>query len=112
MTPIYAAAAAPAPNQADAARVRATAIRQARRLRARSLRRRIIAGALAVFVAAWLMIMVALVSGHDPALASKQSAGTSTTTSPSTAGSTTSGSGSSTSGTSSSGAGGVSTHQS
>jgi hypothetical protein len=36
--------------------------------RARLIRRRVIAGALALFVATWLLIAVTLASGHDPAL--------------------------------------------
>jgi uncharacterized membrane protein YgcG len=85
-------------DRADA-RARGQAIRQSRLARARSLRRRIIAGALALFVASWLLITIVLVSGHDPALA-KNSAAT-TTASTSTSGtSTTSGDTSSSSGSS------------
>ncbi len=46
------------------------AIRQARAARTRSIRRRAIAGALALFVATWVWIAAALISGRDPALAS------------------------------------------
>ena len=56
-----------------AARARGQAIRSARLARARKIRRRIIAGALALFVASWLLITLVLVSGHDPALAKKSS---------------------------------------
>jgi cytoskeletal protein RodZ len=55
--------------------------RQARLERARRIRRRVITGALALFVAAWLLIAVALASGHDPALSTKTTA-LSTKTSP------------------------------
>ena len=72
MNPVYAPAPPPTVNAADANRARATAMRRARRIRARSLRRRVVAGALALFVAAWLMITIALVTGHDPALAAKK----------------------------------------
>ena len=46
------------------------------------IRRRVVAGALALFVATWLLITVMLVTGHDPALARQtKSAQTATTTS-------------------------------
>ena len=64
----------------DAARARGQALRTERAARARKLRRRVISGAVALFVAAWLMITIVLVSGHDPALASKTSTGSSATT--------------------------------
>jgi cytoskeletal protein RodZ len=57
-----------------AARARGQALRGARLARARRIRQRIIAGALTVFVAAWLLITLVLVSGHDPALAKHSSA--------------------------------------
>ncbi len=45
------------------------------------IRRRVVAGALALFVATWLLITVILVTGHDPALARQtKSASTQTTT--------------------------------
>jgi hypothetical protein len=66
-----------------AARVRGQAIRSARLARARTLRRRIIAGAVALFVASWLLITLVLVSGHDPALA-KNSSATTVASTPST----------------------------
>ncbi len=80
------------------ARARGQAMRGARLARARMIRRRVIAGALALFVASWLLITIVLVSGHDPALAKKSSAGTvassssPATTTTSTSTSTTSGS--------------------
>ena len=58
-------------TNADAARARGQALRSARVARARSIRRRIVAGSVALFVAAWLLIAIVLVSGHDPALAKK-----------------------------------------
>ncbi len=57
----------------EAARARGQALRSRRAARARTIRRGIISGAVALFVAAWLMIAIVLVSGHDPALARKAS---------------------------------------
>ena len=59
------------------ARARGQALRTARVARARAIRRRIVAGSVALFVAAWLLITLVLVSGHDPALAKKTAASTS-----------------------------------
>lgn len=99
----------PITDDKQAARARGQALRSERAARARKVRRRIISGAVALFVAAWLMITLVLVSGHDPALASKTSTGSSatavastpttttpstTTTTPSTTATTTSVSGS------------------
>ena len=47
---------------------RAANLKAARRQRARRLRRRVVGGAVALFVATWLLITVTLASGHDPAL--------------------------------------------
>ncbi len=66
-------------TQAAAARARGQALRSARTARARSIRRRVISAAIALFVAGWLMIAVVLVSGHDPALASHTSTASSGT---------------------------------
>lgn len=96
----------------------AIAIRQARHARVRMIRRRAIAGVVALFLATWLLITVMLVTGHDPALA-RQTAKAATTSSVSTSSASSSGSsgatststgGQSSSGTSSSGqsSGGVS----
>lgn len=63
-----------------AARARGQALRSERVARARKIRRRVISGAVALFVAAWLMITLVLISGHDPALASKTSTTASVTT--------------------------------
>jgi hypothetical protein len=99
---------------------RGNVVRQARMARVRMIRRRVVGGAATVFVAAWLLIAVVLVSGHDPALARKTAStsavtGTSsasttpatstsaTTTSPSTTASGTTSSGTTSSGTTSSG---------
>jgi hypothetical protein len=79
----------------DSARVRAEAVRQARAARARTLRRRIIGGSVALFVATWLLITIVLVSGHDPALAKNSAATVASSSSPTT--STSSGSTASTS---------------
>ncbi len=87
-----------------AARARGQALRGERAARARKIRRRVISGSVALFVAAWLMITIVLVSGHDPALARKTSTASSATTVASTpsATTTTSGSGSTGSGSSAS----------
>jgi hypothetical protein len=69
--PVFAGSPAPPPPPDDAARARGRAVRQARLMRARSLRQRLIAGGLALFVAAWLAITLALITGHDPALAKR-----------------------------------------
>lgn len=78
------------------ARARGQAIRAARLSRTRMIRRRIMSGAVALFVASWLLITIVLVSGHDPALAKQSSASTvasssspATTTSTTTSGSST-----------------------
>jgi len=86
------------------AQARGRAMRDARLARARMIRRRIIGGAVALFVAAWLLITIVLVSGHDPALARQSSASTVASSSPSTSSSSgsSSGSGSSSTGSSSS----------
>jgi len=103
------------------ARARGQAIRQTRMARARAIRRRIIAGAVALFVASWLLITIVLASGHDPALAKNSSAttvaptpssstssGTSTTSSSSQDGSSTDGSSTGSASNSSSSNGGTS----
>jgi hypothetical protein len=114
----------PITDSKDAARARAQALRAERAARAGKIRRRVIAGAVALFVAAWLMITIALVSGRDPALAGKTSTGspgttvastpsTTTTTTPSTStAATTSGSGSDAGSSGVSGASAVTTSQS
>jgi hypothetical protein len=94
-------------NDPAAARARGQAARQTRLARVRAIRRRIIAGSVALFVASWLLITIVLVSGHDPALAKKASATTAATTG-STTSATSSGSSSSTSSSQSSGSSGVS----
>ena len=68
-------------DNADA-RARGQAMRAARLARARMIRRRIIGGAVALFVASWLLITIVLVSGHDPALAKRSSATTVASSSP------------------------------
>lgn len=83
------------------ARAHGQAIRQARLARVRRIRRRIITGSVALFLAAWLLITVVLVSGHDPALA-KHSSATTAASSSTPATSTTTGSGSGTGATSTS----------
>jgi len=50
----------------------AAGVREARRARTRTLRRRVVAGAVALFLATWVLIAVELVTGHDPALASRK----------------------------------------
>jgi hypothetical protein len=77
----------PTPADRESVRARATAIRQARAIRTRAIRRRVVAGATALFAAAWLTIGVTLVAGRDPALASKTTSAA--TTAQVTAGSST-----------------------
>ena len=89
-------------NNPQDARARGQAMRAARLSRTRMIRRRIISGAVALFVASWLLITIVLVSGHDPALAKQSSATTvastpATTTSSGTTSGTDSGTSSSTS---------------
>lgn len=86
----------------EAARARGQALRNERAARARKIRRRVISGAVALFVAAWLMITIVLVSGHDPALARKASTTSSATTVASTPSTTTTTSSSGTTGSDSS----------
>lgn len=104
------------PNLPDGARARPSAVREARAIRTRMIRRRVIAGALSMFVATWLWITIVLVSGHDPALAARKTpsaAITSTTTRSATASGDSSGSattsGTSGGATSSSGSDGIGT---
>jgi hypothetical protein len=47
-------------------------IRKARAIRTRTIRRRVATGAVALFVGAWALIAVELVTGHDPALAARK----------------------------------------
>ncbi|HUO73713.1 MAG TPA: hypothetical protein VMU39_23280 [Solirubrobacteraceae bacterium] len=63
-----------------AARERARLAREARAARTRTIRKRVISGAAALFVTAWLFIALMLVTGHDPAL-SKQTASVSSASS-------------------------------
>lgn len=86
-----------------AARARGQAIRETRLARARALRRRIVAGAVALFVASWLLITIVLVSGHDPALAKNSAASTAASSATSGTSSTSSNTSSSSDGGSSSG---------
>lgn len=91
------------------ARLRGQAIRAARAARVRLIRRRVIGAALGLFLAAWLLIAVVLVTGHDPALSRQVSTVAAVSNSNSGTGSSGTSSGSSaSSGTVSS----VSTHQS
>jgi hypothetical protein len=80
-----------------AARARGHAIRGVRMARARRIRQRVIAGALALFVASWLFITLVLVSGHDPALAKRSSAATVASTPSTTTATTTAATGTTTS---------------
>lgn len=89
--------------------VDATAIRDARRARVRSIRHRVVAGVVALFIATWLLIAVVLVTGHDPALARQTAkSATSATTSSNVSSSAATSSGATSSSTGSSGAGGSS----
>jgi hypothetical protein len=70
----------------------ATTMRRSRLARARMIRRRIVGGAVALFVATWLLIAIVLVSGHDPALAAHRAtttAGANSATAASTTATTT-----------------------
>lgn len=60
-------------------KINPSAIRRDRLNRKRSIRRRALSGAVALFVAAWLLIAVVLISGHDPALAARKSPAAATT---------------------------------
>jgi hypothetical protein len=87
------------PNKLDA-RAAGHERRRALAARTRMIRRRVIAGAVALFVAAWLLIAVALASGHDPAL-SRRTATVATSVSSSQSATTTSSSDSSSTGSTS-----------
>jgi uncharacterized membrane protein YgcG len=63
----------------------ATTIRQARLARVRMIRRRVVAGTVALFVATWLLITLMLVTGHDPALAGQTTTTAKTATATKTA---------------------------
>lgn len=82
------------PGRADR-RPAAGNVRQARIARVRTIRRRVIAGSLALFVATWMFITLMLVTGHDPVLARQRSttlaatAGASTTAAAKTTAATT-----------------------
>ena len=102
-------------HDAKEARARGVAMRGERLRRAGLIRRRIVGGAVALFVAAWLVIAVVLVSGHDPALAKRAAASASasssapaTTTSATSSGSDSSSTPSTTSSQSSGNSGSVS----
>jgi len=70
---------------------RAASLKAARLRRARRLRRGIAGGAVALFIATWLLITVTLASGHDPVLSRKTSTiAADTTTTTTTAAATTS----------------------
>jgi hypothetical protein len=91
----------------------AIAIRQARHARVRMIRRRVIAGVVALFIATWLLITVMLVTGHDPALARQTAKAISTSSQVSSSSSASSGATStSTGGQSSTGTSSVSSSQS
>ena len=106
-----------APNGGADGKTLAKARLEARARHIRTIRRRVLAGALALFVATWVFITLQLVTGHDPALAksgttSAVTAASSPGTSSSTSGvsstaltTSSSGASSSGSGTSSSGSG-------
>jgi hypothetical protein len=93
------------PTPPENTRSRGSAVREARLIRTRMIRRRVIAGALSLFVATWLLITLMLVSGHDPALAARTrsgAAGASTAT-PAVAAASTSSAGTTSGSTSSAG---------
>jgi hypothetical protein len=69
-------------------RDRTTDVQRSRAERARLIRRRVAVAAVTLFVAAWLMITVTLVTGHDPALARARVVGTSSASAGSTSSNT------------------------
>lgn len=71
-------------------RARGIAMRQARIARVSGIRHRVVASALALFVATWLLITILLVSGHDPALARTKTVATAARSATTTSTSTTS----------------------
>jgi hypothetical protein len=73
------------PINPQGARDRGVAIRQARTSRVRAIRRRVVAGAVSLFLATWLLIAVVMASGNDPALAARKLASASTATGTTTA---------------------------
>jgi cytoskeletal protein RodZ len=86
-----------------------------RRSRVRLMRRRIVGGAVAVFLGVWGVIFTQLATGHDPGLSAssaKQSTTSTTTTSESSGSSGSSGSSSDSSGSSSDDSGASSSSQS
>jgi hypothetical protein len=58
--------------------------------RVRTIRHRVVAGAVALFVALWLLIAITLINGHDPALASQAASKTTSAASANTSSTTTS----------------------
>ncbi len=93
------------------------AIRARRKRRVRAIRHWVVAGAVTLFVAVWLLIAVVLVSGHDPALSKTSTAAISTGSVSSSSGSqgvsaTTSSGGSSSGGSSQSSSGQITTRSS
>jgi hypothetical protein len=90
------------PTTAPRHRVDGASLRHARLARVNMIRRRVISGAVALFVATWLLITLLLVTGHDPALASQTAASSSgaktSTSSANSSGNGTSGATTSTSG--------------
>jgi hypothetical protein len=57
--------------------------------RVRTIRRRVVAGAVALFVTVWLLIAITLIYGHDPALAHQAASKTTSATSGNTSSTTT-----------------------
>lgn len=49
-------------------------LRETRRARVRTIRARVLGGSVALFLAVWMLISVVLITGHDPALASRTTA--------------------------------------
>jgi hypothetical protein len=58
----------------EAAAARARAARAARASRVRMIRRRVIGGAVSLFVVVWIVIALVLVTGRDPALSTRKAA--------------------------------------
>ena len=85
----------PTNSDREGARERARLAREVRAERGHTIRRRVISGAVALFVATWLLIAIVLVSGHDPALSKQTASVASGSSSPATVSTSSGGSSSS-----------------
>jgi methionine-rich copper-binding protein CopC len=78
----------PTNQDREAARERARLAREARAGRTRTIRKRVIWGAAALFVTAWLFIALMLVTGHDPVLSKQTASASSSNSTPASVSST------------------------